>query len=187
MPRLLSHLPSRLAAAAATLIVAVAAVPLITPIRTQIVVSGSMAPNIPMGALILTTPIGGVAAPGDVILFPHPLGPTTVVHRVVAVEQGALDSNYVTKGDANAREDGWRISVPTASGRVVATIPLLGYAFGVARLPAARLALGLLILALVLLPLLRSSRLRRRGRAGDRHPPLSFGSRRGRAHAHGHS
>jgi signal peptidase len=184
MLRLRSHLPS---AAAATLIVAVVAAPLITPIRAQIVVSGSMAPKIPMGALILTTPIGGIAAPGDVILFPHPLGPMTVVHRVVAVEHGALDSHYITKGDANDREDGWRTSVPTASGRVIATIPLLGYAFGVARLPLARLALGLLILAFVLLPLLRPSRRRRRGRAGDRHPLVSFGSRRGRAHAHGHS
>jgi signal peptidase len=182
MPHLLSHLPFGLTAAAATLIVAVAAVPLITPIRTQIVVGGSMAPKIPLGALILAMPIDGIAAPGDVILFPHPLGRTTVVHRVVAVEHGAIDSNYVTKGDANDREDGWRISVLTASGRVIATIPFLGYAFGVARLPLARLGLGLLILALVLLRPLPGLL-----RARDRRPLVPFGSRRGRPHAHGHS
>jgi signal peptidase len=187
MPRLLSHLPSGLAAAVATISVATAAVPLITPIRTQIVVSGSMAPNIPVGALVVTAPIGGIAAVGDVILFPHPLGRTSVVHRVVAVEHGAMDSTYVTKGDANDREDGWRISVHSASGRVIASIPLLGYAFGVARLPIVRLGLGVLILALVLLPLLLPSRLRQRGRAGDARPLATFGSRRPRPHAHGPS
>jgi signal peptidase len=181
-----SHLPSGLTAAAATLIVAVAAVPLITPIRTQIVVSGSMAPKIPVGALIVTWPIDGIAAPGDVILFPHPLGPTTIVHRVVAVEHGAMDSNYITKGDANDREDGWRTSVTTASGRVIATIPFLGYAFGVARLPIVRLGLGLLILALVVLPLLLPSRQRQHGRSQDPRPLMSFGGRRGRLDAQGH-
>jgi signal peptidase len=187
MVRLLSHLPSGLAAAVAILTVAIAAVPLITPVRTQIVVSGSMAPNIPVGALVVTAPIGGIAALGDVILFPHPLGRTSVVHRVVAVEHGAIDSNYVTKGDANDREDGWRISVSSASGQVIATIPLLGYAFGLARLPLVRLGLGVLILALVLLQLLLPSRLRQRGRARDPRPLTTFGSRRPRPHAHGHS
>jgi hypothetical protein len=65
---------------------------------------------------------------------------------------------------------------------VIATIPFLGYAFGVAHLPLARLGLGLLILALVLLRPLPGLL-----RARDRRPLVSFGSRRGRPHAHGRS
>jgi signal peptidase I len=106
--------------------------------------------------MVLTVPLDGLAMPGDVILFSHPLGRTTVVHRVVAVEHGAVDSDYVTKGDANEVEDGWRISVGAASGRVIATIPYLGYVLGTLRLPLARLGVGLLILSFVL-PTLRSA------------------------------
>ena len=156
MPRWLTLLLVGLAAAAATIVVVAAAVPLVTPIRTQIVTSGSMAPSIPVGAMVLTVPLDGLAAPGDVILFSHPLGRATVVHRVVAVEHGAVDSDYITKGDANELEDGWRISVAAASGRVVATIPYLGYVLGTLRHPLARLGVGLLILSFVL-PTLRSA------------------------------
>jgi signal peptidase len=108
-----------------------------------------MAPNIPVGALIITAPLETLAVPGDVILFPHPWGTTTVVHRVVAVEHGAVDSDYITKGDANQNEDGWRISVGAVSGRVVAAVPYLGYAVGTLHLPQARVGVGLLVLSFV--------------------------------------
>jgi signal peptidase len=169
MPRWLTLLPVGLAAAAATIVVAAAAVPLVTPLRTQIVTSGSMAPNIPVGAMVLTAPLDGLAAPGDVILFPHPLGRATVVHRVVAVEHGAVDSDYVTKGDANELEDGWRTSVGAATGRVIATIPYLGYVFGTLRLPLARLGVGLLVLSFVL-PTLRAAWRSRHTAPGLGHP-----------------
>jgi signal peptidase len=170
MPRWLVLLPVGLAAAAATIVVSAAAVPLVTPIRTQIVTSGSMAPHIPVGAIVLTVPIEGVAMPGDVILFPHPLGRATVIHRVVAVEYGAVDSDYVTKGDANELDDGWRVSVGAAYGRVIATVPYLGYVLGTLRLPLARLGMGLLILSFAL-PALRSAwRSRRVPPPGIGHP-----------------
>jgi len=145
----LALLPAGLIAAAATIVVAVAVLPLVTPLRTQVVTSGSMAPNIPVGALVITAPLPAFAVPGDVILFPHPWGTTTVVHRVVAVEHGAVDSDYITKGDANQNEDGWRVSVGAVSGRVVATVPYLGYAVGTLHQPQARVGVGLLVLSFV--------------------------------------
>jgi signal peptidase len=139
-------------------VLAIAAVPLLSPLHTQIVLSGSMSPAIPVGSIVFTAPIDGVAAPGDVILFPHPLGSTTVVHRVVAVEVGAVASDYITKGDANSAEDGWRISTDAATGRVIASMPYLGYAIGTLRMPLARLGVGLLVLAFLWEPMLAMKR-----------------------------
>jgi signal peptidase len=161
MPRL-RHLRVGLAALATTFVVAVAAVFFVSHARPQIVMTGSMSPAIPVGALIVTVPLRGEAVPGDVILFPHPWRHATVVHRVVAVEHGAVDSDYVTKGDANEREDGWRTSVASATGRVTATVPYLGYVFAIVGLPVVRLSVGLVILAFVLLTLVAP---RRPGRA----------------------
>lgn len=151
----LALLPAGLAAVAVTIVVAAAAVPLVTPVRVQIVTSGSMAPSIPVGAVVLTVPLDRVAAPGDVILFPQPLGRATVVHRVVAVEAGAKENAYATKGDANDTDDGWRISAGAVNGRVAAVVPFAGYALGTLQRPAARIGIGLLVLALIL-PTLRS-------------------------------
>jgi signal peptidase len=137
-------------ALAASLGAAAAALPAVTAFRAEVVVSGSMAPAIPVGSLILTGPLSGPAAPGDIITFTSPFRPATVVHRVVAVEAGAEDSDYVTKGDANSSIDGWRISTGAATGKVIAVIPLVGYAIGTLQRPSARVGVGLLVLALLL-------------------------------------
>jgi signal peptidase len=161
MPRL-RHLRVGLAAVATTIVVATLALSLVVQARPQIVMTGSMAPGIPVGALIVTVPLRAEAVPGDVIVFPHPWRHATVVHRVVAVEHGAVDSDYITKGDANDQEDGWRTPVASATGRVTATVPYLGYVLAVVGLPVVRLSVGLLVLASVLSTLIAA---RRPGRA----------------------
>jgi signal peptidase len=181
MPRV-RHLRVGLEAMATTLVVAVAAVFFVYHARPQIVMTGSMAPAIPLGALILTVPLRGEAVPGDVILFPHPWRHATVVHRVVAVERGAVDSDYVTKGDANEQEDGWRTSVASATGRLIATIPYLGYVLAVVGLPVVRLSVGLLVLAFLLLTLIAA----KRSRSIERRPVASVraGEQRATVRAH---
>jgi signal peptidase len=159
MPRL-RHLRVGLAAMATTFVVALAAVFFVSHARPQIVMTGSMAPGIPVGALIVTLPLRREAVPGDVILFPHPWRHATVVHRVVAVEHGAVDSDYITKGDANDQEDGWRTPVASATDRVIATIPYLGYILAVVGLPVVRLSVGLLVLAFVPSTLIAAKRSR---------------------------
>jgi signal peptidase len=119
-----------------------------------------MAPGIPVGALIVTVPLRTEAVPGDVIVFPHPWRHATVVHRVVAVEHGAVDSDYITKGDANDQEDGWRTPVASSNGRVIATIPYLGYVLGIVGLPVVRLSVGLVVLASALSTLIAANRSR---------------------------
>jgi signal peptidase len=177
--RSLSLVSLALATAVAILVVAAAVLPLVTPVHTQIVTSGSMAPHIPVGALIVTVPVDGAVAVGEVILFPHPWRRATVVHRVVALERGAVESHYVTKGDGNDADDGWRIAVSSVKGRVVATVPYVGYLFGVARMPIVRLGTGVLAL-LLLLPTLLAARPSRRFGAphGPPHVPAYLAGRR---------
>jgi signal peptidase len=181
MPRV-RYLRVGLAAMATTFVVALAAVFFVSHARPQIVMTGSMAPAIPVGALIVTAPLRGEAMPGDVILFPHPWRLATVVHRVVAVEHGAVDSDYITKGDANGHEDGWRTPVATATDRVIATIPYLGYVLGILGLPIVRLSVGLGVLALVLSTLIAA----KRSRSIERRPVASVraGEQRATVMAH---
>lgn len=180
MTRRLALLPAGLVTAAATIIVAAAVVPLVTPLRAQIVTSGSMVPAIPVGAMVLTVPLDRLADPGEVILFAHPSGAATVLHRVVAVEHGAIDSDYVTKGDANDTTDGWRVPVHAVTGRVIAAIPLVGFGVGTLQRPAARLGVGILILAFVLIPAV--GRLGRRT-IRPRPVPIAVAMARGDEHA----
>jgi signal peptidase len=155
---LVRHLRVGLVATAAIFIVAIAAVFFVSHARPHIVMTGSMSPDIPAGALIVTVPLRAEAVPGDVILVPHPWRLATVMHRVVAVEHGAVDTDYVTKGDANEQEDGWRTPVAAATGRVIAGIPYLGYVLGTAGLPVVRLSVGIVVLAFGLSTLIAATR-----------------------------
>jgi signal peptidase len=147
MFRWLSRLLVGVIAAAATFVVVAAAVPVVTPLRTQIVLSGSMVPALPVGALVVTAPLVGQAVAGDIVSFASPARPgTSVIHRVIGVEVGAEDANYVTKGDANDSPDGWRVSVGAATGHVVAVIPFVGYVVGTLQRPLVRFGIGLFIL-----------------------------------------
>ena len=145
-----SRLLAGVIAVAATLVVAVAAMPSVTPLRTQLIVSGSMDPTIPVGALVVTAPLEEQAAVGDIITFANPFRDGTVVHRVVAIEVGAEASHYVTKGDANDTTDGWRIPVTGATGKVVAVIPYVGYGLGTMQRPLARIGIGVLVMAFII-------------------------------------
>ena len=87
------------------------------------VVSGSMAPAIPVGSVILVSP----AAPeqvreGDVIAFRS--GGAVIAHRVV--RSAAADGEFVTKGDANETEDFNTVPYADLLGKVVIHVPVLG-------------------------------------------------------------
>ncbi len=98
--------------AAAALGLAVLAIgPRLYPFQSFYVRSGSMAPTIPVGALVIATAAqADDLKVGDVIVFERPDHPgTMVVHRIHAVEHTAVGKAFITKGDANAGPDGWRL------------------------------------------------------------------------------
>lgn len=79
-------------------------------IRLATVLTGSMAPGIPTGSIVLDTPTPvSRIAPGDVITFVAPEPYTRVVtHRIVEIDRSSGDTIVVTKGDANDTVDPWR-------------------------------------------------------------------------------
>lgn len=104
-------------------------------IELKIVKSGSMEPSIGVGSLIVVR-----AAPeyklGDVITF----GPDTkkqipTTHRIVGVEGQGKRAKFTTRGDANDVDDGSAVAVREVIGKVIFTIPKLGYLLDFARTP----------------------------------------------------
>ncbi|WP_412475347.1 signal peptidase I [Gordonia sp. LUNF6] len=90
--------------------------------------SGSMSPQIPTGSLALarTVPATDVHV-GDVVSVENEAG-TRISHRVVAVNPiGGGEVSLTLKGDANRAPDPSPYTVAEAD-RIVAHVPILGYA-----------------------------------------------------------
>jgi signal peptidase len=105
-------------ATAALLLVALASGWL--PYRLYVVHTGSMAPTIQSTSAVIVR--NGDYRVGQVVSFTE--NGDVVTHRLVGVgDEGSI----VTKGDANATNDPWRLTTGSIIGEVVATVPHLGY------------------------------------------------------------
>lgn len=102
-------------------------------VRPYIVYSGSMEPVIRTGAVAFSKEESFSPKKGDIITFHN--GDTVVTHRVVRKENDI----YITKGDANKTEDPVPVKESQIIGRVVFSLPYLGYVihFLKARVPFA--------------------------------------------------
>jgi signal peptidase len=105
-------------------------VPSLFDYRTFNILTGSMEPSIPVGAVVVDEPIKPTEArPGQVITFPDPSSRGRLLtHRVkhVAVRRGRVFA--VTKGDANDAVERWNVPADEEIGRVAFAAPKLGYA-----------------------------------------------------------
>src|SRR5207253_10765508 len=92
-------------------IAVVAIAPRFLPVQTFFVRSGSMRPTIAVGAQAFYTPVDSRDLQrGDIIIFRRPGGTGELVtHRIFAVEHTGSGTQFVTKGDANALPDPWRV------------------------------------------------------------------------------
>ena len=111
--------------------------------KLMIVQSGSMTPAIKMGGLVLVKPADEYKI-GDVITF----GPSTktkapTTHRIydVRVIEGKI--SYITKGDANEDPDQNEVQERDILGKVLFSVPYVGYAVDFAKKP---LGFGLIII-----------------------------------------
>ena len=106
--------------------------PILYPYQTFYVRTGSMAPAIPVGALVVATRASADAlSPGDVIVFQRPDRPgMMVVHRIDAVEQRASGPVFITKGDANSSPDSWEVPATGDGWRARYSISRVGFAVG---------------------------------------------------------
>ncbi len=133
------------AGVAAALFLLLAVGPHVLGYRTMTMLTGSMAPQINSGDVVVSTPVATRDLhTGMVISYHIPIDDHRVVtHRIVSVERGT-DGNVTvqTKGDANKTVDPWKA---TLNGDTVfqvrAVIPELGYAIEALRTPTVRTVL----------------------------------------------
>lgn len=116
------------------LLLLVSAVP-IAQIGVKIVQSGSMEPAIKTGSIVVikTAPAYEV---GDVItFFFNSADKTPTTHRIVKVSEDDGEGRYLTKGDANENVDPREIEEDTVVGKVLFSIPVVGYILDFAKKP----------------------------------------------------
>ncbi len=109
-------------------------------IQTYVVPTGSMVPVIYPGAVAVVRPTTDIQE-GDVIAFENPSDQyQLILHR--AIKKGSL--GWTTKGDANPTADVVAVSLDKIKGKLVFSIPLVGYIVSFARTK-----IGFLLLVLV--------------------------------------
>ena len=98
-------------------------------IKTYVIISGSMEPNIKIGDIVITKSIKNKEESikvGDIISYRK--GQNVITHRITNIEK---DENGIlriaTKGDNNNTEDSERILINNIDGKVITIIPKIGY------------------------------------------------------------
>jgi signal peptidase len=87
------------------------------------VYTGSMEPAIPVGGVVVIKPVDTATLKiGDVICFKIS-EPTSITHRIFNI----TNEGFLTKGDANEDPDQWIVKKENIIGKVILTIPYLGY------------------------------------------------------------
>jgi signal peptidase I len=102
--------------------------------RLAPVLSGSMEPNVPKGAMVVAEPVDlRDLRVGDVMLFNAPIeGRPPVVHRIHQILEIDGERAFRTKGDANDAPDAWTIRLHARTvWRVAHVIPYAGTVVGV--------------------------------------------------------
>lgn len=112
------------------------------------IVSGSMEPEIPVGSLVFAQwEDPALIAVGDVVVFYNE--GSAVTHRVC--ENHREESELVTKGDANTKEDPGRVPYGSVLGKMRLCVPHMGDAALILSSRQGKLGAGSALLAGVLL------------------------------------
>jgi len=101
------------------------------------VTSGSMAPAIRQGSVVVILRIAEYRINDVITFFEEENLQRKITHRI----SGKVGNLYTTRGDANPSSDLKKISQNQVLGKVVLAVPYLGYFFNLARSP-----IGIIIL-----------------------------------------
>lgn len=116
----------RLALAGSLILPGLLSLPQIWGLKLYAVTSGSMVPEIPVGAAVYVAPAAKEQLKeGDVITFSLGAEGMTATHRIIRILR---EGGFETKGDANEQPDAKPVKYEQIQGRVCAAIPYLGYA-----------------------------------------------------------
>ena len=109
-------------------------VPIPGNFQTMIVLSGSMEPAIKTGSIVVVKPAEDYKI-GDVITFQRRIERNPTTHRIVDMRVVGGQPAYTTQGDANNAPDINEVRENEVKGKVLFTIPYLGYAVDFAQKP----------------------------------------------------
>ncbi len=106
------------------------------PLDARVVQTGSMAPAIPTGSVVIIWP-AELYKEGDVITFQRTESrlEAPITHRITSVSVMEGEYIYRTKGDANSGVDAEPVEASEVIGKVRADVPYIGYALQAARTP----------------------------------------------------
>ena len=114
----------------------ISAFPITGNFKVMVVQSGSMAPAIKMGSVVAVKPADDYKI-GDIITFgPYSRTKAPTTHRIFDIKVVNGQPRYITKGDANNAPDQREISKRDILGKVLFSVPYLGYAVEFAKKPA---------------------------------------------------
>ena len=91
------------------------------------VLSGSMEPAVKTGAVVVVKPAPEYKI-GDIITFTNTGDARMpVTHRIVAIDNSNGEQSFITKGDANEEADSRKVALNDIIGKLLFSIPFLGY------------------------------------------------------------
>lgn len=121
--------------AAVALILIISRLPIGGSVRTLAVLTGSMEPAVYRGSVVLTAARDDYSI-GEIITFTAPgKDQTPVTHRIKDIKIVDDYPYYITQGDANNTPDLQEVPRKRVIGKVLFSVPLLGYAVMAAKTP----------------------------------------------------
>lgn len=95
-------------------------------IKTYVIVSGSMRPELNIGDIAIVKQVEETTLnTGDIISFRE--GQSVITHRIDSVQKTDNDIKYQTKGDNNNTTDQNLVKKNNIEGKMIGKIPYLGY------------------------------------------------------------
>ncbi|MDO8435923.1 MAG: signal peptidase I [bacterium] len=120
---------------AVALLLIVSIFPITGNYKVMTVISGSMAPAIKTGSVVIVKPASDYKI-GDVITFgPYSKTKAPTSHRIYDIKVVNSQPVYITKGDVNNAPDTREIQKSDIVGKVLFSVPYLGYAVDFAKKP----------------------------------------------------
>jgi signal peptidase len=104
-------------------------------------------PAIPVGSIAMIKPVNPETLNiGDIICFKLS-EPTSITHRIINI----TNEGFITKGDANEDPDQWIVKKENVIGKLVFTIPYIGYIGYFVRTPTGLILLIVLPASLIII------------------------------------
>ena len=114
-------------------LVAISALNISGNYKLLVVQSGSMEPVIKMGSVVVVKPSEEYKV-GDIITVKEPANPkSSLTHRIAEIKERDGKTSYVTKGDANNTPDMEERPKENVLGKVLFSVPYIGYPIGFAK------------------------------------------------------